>query len=197
MHGLINRSIEGFLRDTYGDSVWHEVAEAAGIDARGFQTIRDYPDAISHGLINHASLRLDKPESELLEDLGAWLAAREPLRRLLRFSGRDFADFIYALEEWPGRAHMVIPGLGMPRIAIEPVQKDEWRVVMSGCFPEWRSVMAGLIRAMADDYGTLGLIAVEGAAVRVRVSDQSFAQGRRFELAMPGGGTEDGPGGGW
>ena len=186
MHGLINRSIEGFLRDTYGDSFWDDVAEAAGIDARGFQTIRDYPDAVSHGLVNHAALRLDKPEGELLEDLGAWLAGREPLRRLLRFSGRDFVDFIYSLEEWPGRAHMVIPDLGVPRIGIEASDDDgNLRVVLTGCFPEWRSVMAGLIRAMADDYGTLALISVEGNAVRVHISDQSFAAGRRFELAGP------------
>ncbi|MDO5614279.1 MAG: heme NO-binding domain-containing protein [Paracoccus sp. (in: a-proteobacteria)] len=183
MHGLINRSIEGFLRHTYGDSFWHDVAGASGIDARGFQTIRNYPDAVSFGLVNQAALRLDKPEAELLEDLGAWLAAREPLRRLLRFSGRDFADFLFSLEEWPGRAHMVIPDLGMPRIRIEPKSGDELRVVMPDCFPEWRSVMAGLIRAMADDYGALGLIAVEGNGVRVQISDDAFAEGRAFELA--------------
>lgn len=182
MHGLINRSIEGFLRDTYGDSFWHDVAEASGIDSRGFQTIRNYPDAVTFGLVNHAAMRLDKPEGELLEDLGAWLAAREPLRRLLRFSGRDFTDFLFSLEEWPGRAHMVLPDLGMPRIRIEPQSAEELRVAMPGGFAEWRSVMAGLIRAMADDYGALGLIAVEGNGVRVRISDASFTEGRTFDL---------------
>lgn len=183
MHGLINRSIEGFLRGTYGDSFWHDAAEAAGIDRRGFQTIRDYPDAVSHGLVNHAAALLDKPEGELLEDLGAWLAAREPLRRLLRFSGRDFIDFIYSLEEWPGRAHMVIPDLGMPRIAIEQADEGDIRVIATACFPEWRHVIAGLIRAMADDYGTLCLIGVEGSVVRLRISETGFSSGRRFDLS--------------
>ena len=150
MHGLINRSIEGFLRDTYGDGFWAEVAEAAGIDVRGFQTVRHYPDTISHALINHATQRLDKPETELLEDLGAWLARVEPVRRLLRFSGRDFIDFLHALEELQGRAHMVIPDLGMPRIRVEQRVPGELRIVMPDCFDEWRSVMAGLVRAMAD-----------------------------------------------
>ncbi|WP_299838159.1 heme NO-binding domain-containing protein [uncultured Paracoccus sp.] len=182
MHGLINRSIEGFLRDTYGDAFWADVAEASGIDARGFQTVRLYPDTISHALINHASQRLDKPEAALLEDLGAWLARVEPVRRLLRFSGRSFVDFLHSLEELKGRAHMVIPDLGMPRIRVEPGGEDELRVVMPDCFPEWRSVMAGLLRGMADDYGVLGLIAVEGNAVTVTISHESFSEGRGFEL---------------
>lgn len=182
MHGLINRSIEGFLRDTYGDVFWADVAEASGIDARGFQTVRQYPDSVSYALINNAALRLDKPEVELLEDLGAWLTQFEPVRRLLRFSGRDFVDFLYALEELQGRAHMVLPDLGMPRIKVEACSDDELRVLMPDCFNEWRSVMAGVIRSMADDYGALGLIAVEGQAVAVQVSHEAFSEGRRFEL---------------
>lgn len=182
MHGLINRSIEGFLRDTYGDGFWAEVAEAAGIDVRGFQTVRHYPDTISHALINHATQRLDKPETELLEDLGAWLARVEPLRRLLRFSGRDFIDFLHSLEELQGRAHMVIPDLGMPRIRVEQRVPEELRILMPDCFDEWRSVMAGLVRAMADDYGALGLIAVEGNAVTVLISQQAFSEDRGLVL---------------
>lgn len=182
MHGLINRSIEGFLRDTYGDSCWAEIAEASGIDARGFQTVRQYPDSISFALVNHAAARLDKPEAELLEDLGAWLARFEPIRRLLRFSGRDFTDFLHTLEELQGRAHMVIPDLGMPRIKVQMRADDELRVLMPDCFSEWRSVMAGVIRSMADDYGALGLITVEDSAVVVKISHDSFSEGRGFEL---------------
>ena len=186
MHGLINRSIEGFLRDTYGDAFWRAVAEASGIDPRGFQTIREYPDALSHALINNAALRLDKPETELLEDLGAWLARLESIRRLLRFSGRDFGEFLMTLDELPGRAHMVIPDLGMPRMQVTACSGNPAggaiRVLMPDCFQEWRSVMAGLIRAMADDYGALGLIGVDGNAVTVQVSDSSFCEGRSFTL---------------
>ncbi|TRW97756.1 heme NO-binding protein [Paracoccus sp. M683] len=187
MHGLINRSIEGFLRDTYGDAFWADIADASGIDARGFQTVRHYPDTVSYALINHAALRLDKPESELLEDLGAWLARFEPVRRLLRFSGSDFIDFLHTLDELQGRAHMVIPDLGMPKIRVDSPADDEVSVVMPDCFREWRSVIAGVIRSMADDYGALGLIAVDGNAVVVKISHEAFSEGRGFEL---GGGLE-------
>jgi hypothetical protein len=49
-------------------------------------------------------------------------------------------------------------------------------------------VMLGLLRAMADDYGALVLLdhqgMTEGAEViSIHILEQSFAEGRRFELA--------------
>lgn len=185
MHGMINRSIEGFLRGTYGDTFWIEVAEITGVDVRGFQTVRNYPDAITRSLITSAAGRLNKPPTELLEDMGAWLAQVEPVRRLLRFSGQNFPEFLLALDELPGRVQMVISDLEMPRIRVEtggPEASGQISVILLGCFPEWGSVMAGLIRTMADDYGALSLILADGNVVSVHISDDYFAEGRRFEL---------------
>ena len=42
MHGLINRSIQLFMRDTYGEERWRSVARAAGIGPEGFEPSR-YP----------------------------------------------------------------------------------------------------------------------------------------------------------
>lgn len=182
MHGLINRSIEGFLRDVYGDGAWRDVAEAAKVDPRGFQTLCDSPDEVSQALIGQAAMRLDKPEAELLEDLGAWLAGMESIRRLLRFSGRNFPEFLHRLEELPGRAHMVLPELGMPALNVT-LEEGDWLVI---ALPEgaegWGAVIAGLIRAMADDYGALGLILADGRRIRVQVPDDAFAEGRGFTL---------------
>ena len=81
----------------------------------------------------------------------------------------------------------------MPRIRVEPRADDEVRIVMPDCFNEWRSVVAGVVRGMADDYGALGLIAVEGNAVVVLISHEAFSEGRGFELgagpAQAGGGA--------
>ena len=45
MHGLINRAIQCFLRDTYGADLWAQVAEASEIGVEGFEAMLDYPDA--------------------------------------------------------------------------------------------------------------------------------------------------------
>lgn len=184
MHGLINRSIEGFLRHTYGDGVWRSVAHAVGADPRGFHTVRDYPDALSEALITHAARQLNKPQTDLLEDLGAWLAQLESIRRLLQFSGRDFREFLLSLEELPGRAHMLVPGLQMPAIEVRAQTSGQVQIVIPDGHGLWRSVIAGLARAMADDYGALGLIAVDDDTISVQISDDAFSEGRHFELAV-------------
>lgn len=182
MHGLINRSIERFIRESYGEAAWADIANLIGLDGRGFEGFRRYPDALTLRLIGAGASRLAKPDAELLEDFGAWLARTEPIRRLLRFSGADFADFILTLEELPGRVRMIVPDLEVPRIAVAAGAADRFRVTITHAAPEWRSVLAGILRAMSDDYGALALIVDEGAAITVDVSDEAFFEGRDFDL---------------
>lgn len=182
MHGLINNSIERFIRESYGEDAWRDIAARIELTAGRFEGFRRYPDALTLRLVAGGAERLAKPEAELLEDFGAWLARTEPIRRLLRFSGADFADFILTLEELPGRVRMIVPDLEMPRIHVETVGADRFRVATSRALPEWRSVLAGILRAMSDDYGALALIVDEGAAIGVDVSDQTFFEARDFDL---------------
>lgn len=182
MHGLINRSIERFIRESYGEDAWGDIAARIGLVAARFESFRRYPDPLTLRLVAAAAERLQKPDSELLEDFGAWLARTEPIRRLLRFSGADFADFIVTLEELPGRVRMIVPDLEMPRIQVTAGSADRFRVTVTRALPEWRSVLAGILRAMSDDYGALALIVDEGAAIAVDVSDQAFFEGRDFDL---------------
>lgn len=184
MHGLINRSIEGFVRVCYGGARWREVAADIGLRENRFQSFRHYPDAMTVALIAAAAQRLGKPEGELLEDLGAWLARLEGVRRLLRFSGSDFADFVVALEELPDRGRMILPDLEVPRLAVEVRGPQQFTIRVLAGGAGWCAVIAGLLRAMSDDYGALALILDEGEAISVNVSDEAFGEGRDFDLTV-------------
>ena len=94
MHGLINRSIQRFLHDTYGGDTWAQVAADAGLCVQGFEALLSYDDALTEAVLAAASIRLAKPRDAVLEDLGIYLAHLEPLRRLLRFGGVDYPDFL-------------------------------------------------------------------------------------------------------
>jgi len=192
MHGLINRSIQHFLRATYGTDLWQAVAEAVGAPVSGFEALLQYDDALTLAMLDEAAARLDKPAEALLEDLGAFLVTLEPLRRLLRFGGVDYAEFLLSLEELPARAHMALPDLEMPRITITKASATDGRLTLAvqGRVPGWGLVLAGLLRSMADDYGALALIEILplGACrdhIAVDLLDTTFASGRRFELARP------------
>lgn len=188
MHGLINRSIQCFLRDTYGTALWTRVAAAADVSAEGFETMLTYAEALTDRVIDVAARELDRPREALLEDLGTYLASLEPLRRLLRFGGVDYTDFLHSLDELTERAHLAVPELDLPDIRLIPVGPDRYRLACAGR-RGYGAVFAGILRAMADDYGALALIdAEEGAeAVGIELLQSRFAEGRRFDLALGSG----------
>ncbi|RNF33383.1 heme NO-binding domain-containing protein [Paracoccus methylarcula] len=178
MHWLVRRSIESFLRETYSDQFWLRVCQRSGDDALQ----RYVYDRHSIDLISDAARFLDKPEDDLLEDLGAWIARRRRVRRLLRFSGRNFPDFLLNLEMLADRVRMVMPDFFMPRVQVFEDGADCLRIDFPPDGHDWACCMAGLIRCMADDYGALGLIWIGENSVTVQISDGSFAPGRRFLL---------------
>ncbi|WP_372803460.1 heme NO-binding domain-containing protein [Paracoccus seriniphilus] len=184
MQQLVVRAVEEFLRQTYGDDLWLRVAGNPGDDDRlalmgGAFTSRGVS---VRDLVTSAAAELGKTAQELLEDGGAWLASREAIRRLLRFSGHDFRDFILSLEELPGRAHFVVPDLGVPEINVSVCEQGVFWLTLPEDSLGWPSILGGIIRAMADDYGALGVVNVEGNVVTVGIPDDDFSAGREFSL---------------
>lgn len=191
MHGLMNRAIQCFLADTYGIGLWHAVAERADVDEAGFEAVLVYEDGITEDILNAAADRLGKPREMLLEDVGTYLVSHpntEALRRLLRFGGEDFVEFLHSLDDLPGRARLAVPDLDMP--ALELVDLAEGRFLLA-C--RWHCagfgyVMMGVLRALADDYGALVLLDHEGVVagderITIQLLQSGFSEGRRFDLA--------------
>jgi hypothetical protein len=192
MHGLINRSIQCFLRDTYGGDVWAHVAEEAGLGVQGFEALFSYDDGLTDALLNIASVRLAKPRDALLEDLGNYLVGLEPLRRLLRFGGADYPEFLQSLDELPDRVRLAVPDLEMPELTLLIAGEGRFRLVCNGQRPGFGAVFAGILRAMADDYGALALIDASATGgpsdtISIELLHARFATGRQFDLARPQG----------
>ena len=62
-----------------------------------------YPDQDSYALLNQLSRILNKPNADILEDMGTYLVMhrnQDGVRRLLRFGGADFRDFLFSLNEF-------------------------------------------------------------------------------------------------
>lgn len=184
MHGLVNRSLQAFLNDTYGAALWEAVARDVDMDPSGAEAMVQDNDGVTDMLVTAASRRLDTPRDAFLEDVGAYLASREALRRLLRFGGRDYPDFLLSLDELPDRIRLAIPDLDLPLISVG--ENGPRRFVVSCAMPFYRHVLAGLLRAMADDYGALAVIETrDDGGLCVDLMDMQFAAGRRFDLARP------------
>lgn len=195
MHGLINRSIQSFLRDSYGAPVWQQVVQSAGLEFDSFEPMLTYDDGLTDAVLNAAAARLARAREVVLEDLGSYLVSHanlEPLRRLLRFGGVDFLDFLQSLDELPGRSRLAVPDLVLPQMELTEEGGDVFTLVCRDGPPGFGNVMAGILRAMADDYGALALIEVAEATpgqerIAIRLLDRAFARGRHFDLATGGG----------
>jgi len=98
MHGLVNRCIELFMRGTYGPGLWEKVTREVGVDPEGFLTWNAGPDKVTYSIVIASARLLDKSVGEYLEDIGAWLTRQEDIRRLLRFSGSTFEEFVESLR---------------------------------------------------------------------------------------------------
>jgi len=212
MHGLINKAIESFLGDTFGQSAWHEVLRRADlwdlIGSDGFDSLQLYPDTLTDRLLTSAVACLGRPRDSLLEDLGTYLASHDrtaPLRRLLRFGGSCYTDFLHSLDDLPGRARLAMPDLDLPRLTLDEIGPGRFRLTCHACPPGYSMVMLGILRTMGDDYGALVVLdpaepgetvapalPMTGAVAQPRVIDEqlnialhdpSFHEGRRFVLA--------------
>lgn len=195
MHGLINRSLQCFLRDTYGQSVWVAVARDAGLGFDSFEAMLTYDAVLTDAVINAAARLLDRPRETMLDDLGTYLVSHpnvEALRRLLRFGGVTFVDFLRSLEDLPGRGRMAVPDLDMPNLTISEYGNDQFSLACHAPVRGGGHVMLGLLRAMADDYGALVVLEHKGMKdgaeiISIHILEQSFAAGRRFDLAAMAG----------
>ena len=195
MHGMVNRALQGFLTATYGQHVWTQVRRQAGLPFDDFEAMLEYPDAMMPACVQSAAAVLHKQPNAVLEDLGTWLVTDpdlEPLRRLMRFSGTSFIDFLHALEDLGDRGRLVLPQLDLPQITLELAEGARFRVCARWVVPGIGPILMGCLRAMADDYGALALLSLGGIAqdgtecVDIQLLDAAFSEGRSFDLARAG-----------
>ncbi|MEL6414004.1 MAG: heme NO-binding domain-containing protein [Pseudomonadota bacterium] len=190
MNGLINRALQGFLMETYGTSVWEAVRRDAQLGFDDFEAMLRYETGITAQVAKAAAKRLDKSPAALLEDVGTFLIAHqkhERLRRLLRFGGNDFREFLFSLEDLPGRARMALPGLDVPEFILAQKSATRFELTVVWRDSQLAPVILGAVRAMADEYGALVLLElVEGdgpdAVMALDLLDNEFAEARSFEL---------------
>ncbi|MBD3662383.1 heme NO-binding domain-containing protein [Sulfitobacter sp. TSTF-M16] len=190
MHGLINRSIQRFVCDGYGTETWEEVAARADLGLSGFESMLTYEDALTPRVLDAMAQVVGRPREELMEDLGTYLVTNpdfEAVRRLLRFGGVDFQDFLFSLDDLPDRARLAVSDLHLPGIELREHAAARFSLICEAPVVGFGHVMMGVLRVMADDYGTLALLEHTGSGqgfetLTIQLVMTDFAEGRHFEL---------------
>jgi len=193
MYGLINRSIQCFVEDMHSASLWDAIVADSKLQDRDFEAMLDYPDNTTEVILSSAAKHLRMERPAVLEDLGTYLVThpnREAIRRLLRFGGNNFDEFLQSLDDLDSRVGLAFPDLELPELELREFTNLNFALCIHWRQAGFGSVFVGILRAMADDYGCLAVINHEAQetpagvleTVKVDIHQSSFAAGRTFEL---------------
>lgn len=190
MHGLINKAIQTFVCQTYGPDRWVGITRAANLAQPEFEAMLPYDESITRQLLDALSADLARPADEILEDLGTFLVSNprvEALRRLLRFGGVTYEEFLHSLDDLPDRTRLAVSDLRLPPLELREHARGHYTLRCCAGLPGYGSVMMGILRAMADDYGALvtlerGNGAAGAEVIAITLVETAFAEGRDFEL---------------
>lgn len=195
MHGLVNRSIQLFISDTYGVSTWEKVAQTARLEFTDFEGMLRYKREYTPMVLDAAADVLGRPRDEIMEDIGTFLVSHpgfEAVRRLLRFGGEDFVDFLHSLDDLDERVRLAVSDLHLPKLELRSSADGHFSLICDAKIKGYGHVMMGVLRTMADDYGALALLDHSGAMndieiVSITLVENDFAEGRSFELGARAG----------
>lgn len=189
MDALFLRSLQSYVLDMFGLADWQEVCRRAGLAVETFEPMLHYDPGTADRIALVVADVLGRPVEAIWEDVGTYLVTfpdRESVRRLLRFGGATYADFLQSLEELPGRARLAMPNLDVPELTLKEVGADTYELCCHSQLHGMQRVLMGLLTAMADDYGALCLIeAGEHGQILISVLDRRHSPARQFELAAP------------
>ena len=165
-------------------------AQAAGLEDASFEAMLIYDDAVTDAVLDAATRELKKPREVFLEDLGTYLVSHpttEAVRRLLRFGGVSFGEFLNSLDELRGRARLAVSDLKLPELELHEESGGNYRLDCRYHRPGFGHVLTGILRAMADDYGALVLLDLverrdDTEILSIVVLETEFAEGRGFQL---------------
>ena len=126
-----------------------------------------------------------------MEDIGTFLVSYpgfEAVRRLLRFGGEDFVDFLHSLDDLSDSVQLALPALKLPKVELLVISENHFTLLCDPKIEGYGFVLMGVMRAMADDYGTLALFEHQGLqgdveAVSITLVEEHLAEGRSFALA--------------
>lgn len=115
MHGLINRALQSFACATFGADRWRAVALGAGLDPPEYEAMLVYDEALSRAVFDALCVESGREADDLCEDLGTYLVSSpriSALRRLLRFGGDTYPEFLHSLDDLSDRARLAVAGSG-------------------------------------------------------------------------------------
>jgi len=122
MYGLVNRAIEGLIRDRFGDDTWEQILDEANVEEDGFVSLDQYPDHITYDLVGAASKVLDTPAEVLLRAFGTYwtcYVGQQGYGPMMSLDNQSLGQFLSQLDALHTRLAIQMPQLRPPSFTVE------------------------------------------------------------------------------
>lgn len=156
MYGLVNRAVEGLVKEKFGSDTWQRICERASLTDRSFVAMDAYDDSVTYDLVGAASQELEMDPATILEAFGEYWTSytiEEGYGDLLLMMGDSLDEFLDNLDSMHARIGGTMPKLKPPSFEREP-QADgtsvlHYRSEREGLAP----MVLGLIRGLSKRFG--------------------------------------------
>lgn len=180
MYGLVNRAIEGLVREKFGDDPWESIRSRAGVEVSGFVAMDQYDDAITYALVGAASEELGLDPGTILEAFGEYWTTytiEEGYADLLEMMGSNLEEFLDNLDSMHMRITATMPGLVMPSFRREACPDGSSILYYESSRDGLAPMVVGLLRGLAGRFDVdieVEPLGPDGdGAERFRISDAS------------------------
>jgi len=186
---MVHKGIGVFVTNSFGAADWDALCQELGIDVDPASATQ-LNDFIATQILFTMAERTGRPKREVMEDYGMFLMTSDitsGIRRLMRFGGADFIEYIDSLEDLPGRIRLAIDDFILPSLTVIEETPMKYKIKVETKLGAFTFVLIGMFRAMADDYGTLCDISHHsrddaGDIISIEIFDLGFDKGRDFSL---------------
>lgn len=155
MYGLVNRAVEGLVKEKFGDDAWQRVCDRAELENPQFVAMEAYDDAVTYGLVGAASAELGLEPAAVLEAFGVYWTTytiEEGYGDLLTMMGSTLDEFLDNLDSMHARIAGTMPKLMPPSFEREENEDGSstlhYRSEREGLAP----MVLGLLKGLATRF---------------------------------------------
>ncbi len=151
MYGLVNKAVEGFVKEQMGDDGWAKVCAKAGLNDPTFISMDSYPDSVTYDIVGAASELTGLDGATILEGFGRyWMlyTAEEGYGPLLEMTGTNVHEFLENLNIMHSRIRSTFDELRPPDFEVTDATDDtlllHYRTERPGLAPMCVGILHGL-----------------------------------------------------
>jgi len=157
MYGLINKSIEELVKESFSEEIWLKVLEKSNIEHDFFISSEAYDDSVTYKLVGAISELTDLSVTDILMSFGEWWVLRtskEKYGSLMESGGSNLKEFLVNLPVFHNRVMLIYPKLTPPEFRVSHIEESSIYVHYFSKREGLKDFVKGLLLGLGKMYNT-------------------------------------------